>query len=111
MDMSKDPKMYSFSKEDYKIVLSYNPRTTSPHLTDRFGWSGEGMTDSNASHVFYDSRNTVAKHGAYRQARAHRPHLGWRYGSLDRAHQPVRMIKVVYKVKRSQIMGETADNR
>ena len=47
MDMSRDPKMYSFSNKDglYKIVLTFNARTTSPHIQDFSGWSGEGLTE------------------------------------------------------------------
>jgi tetratricopeptide (TPR) repeat protein len=60
MDMSKDPKMYSFTGDYYKIVLGYNPRVTSPHLEDRFGWSGEGMTDSNAQHIYIEHNPLLA---------------------------------------------------
>lgn len=59
IDMSKDPKMYSFSHKYYRLVLSYDPRTTAPHLQDRFGWSGEGMTDSNPAHIVVDSTPTM----------------------------------------------------
>lgn len=48
VDMSKDPKMYSFSSPEkgYYLVLEFNPRGTSPHIQDRFGYNGEGMTDA-----------------------------------------------------------------
>jgi hypothetical protein len=64
IDMSRDPKMYSFSKDamndpknknqsveerkkiaDYYLVLWFDCRGTSPFIQDKFGWSGEGMTD------------------------------------------------------------------
>ena len=106
MDMSKDPKMYSFSKDDYKIVLSYNPRTTSPHLADRFGWSGEGMTDSNASHVFLDNRAPLQGTALINGQGATGPIWDGVTIPWLEYTQPVRMIKVVYRVKRSQIMGE-----
>lgn len=45
IDMSKDPKMYSFTNGKYDLILSFNPRTTSDFIQDRIGWSGEGLTD------------------------------------------------------------------
>jgi hypothetical protein len=29
------------------IEFYYNPRSAPPHIQDKFGWNGEGMTDSN----------------------------------------------------------------
>ncbi|MBM3493662.1 MAG: hypothetical protein FJX72_04970 [Armatimonadetes bacterium] len=46
IDMSKDPKMYSFKAPHYFLVFEFDPRTTSPFIHDRFGWSGEGMKDA-----------------------------------------------------------------
>ncbi len=105
MDMSKDPKMYSFSTKEYKIVLSYNPRTTSPHLTDRFGWSGEGMTDIDPTHVFVDNREPLLSTALIAGAGATGPI--WDGVTVPWAEhtQPIRMIMVTYKVKLSQIMG------
>lgn len=123
MDMSKDPKMYSFSTDSYRITLSYNPRTTSPFLHDRYGWSGEGITDGeNPSHVFVDPNPVLlgtkliegyngngplwdgktipqwitedAKKQPVNEFATHSP-LG----------QPPRLIRVVFKVSRDQIMG------
>lgn len=75
IDMSKDPKMYSFSGEYYYLVFEFNPRGTSPFIQDRFGWSGEGMTD--------------------------RKYL-WIDRTTD---PPVRMIRKVYRISRAQVMG------
>jgi len=47
IDMSKDPGMYSFSKDKYELILSFNPRTAPDFVQDRIGWSGEGLTDDN----------------------------------------------------------------
>ena len=47
IDMSKDPKMYSFSKDEYELVLVINPRNTPDYIKDRIGWNGEGWTDAN----------------------------------------------------------------
>ncbi len=46
-DMSKDPTMYSFSRPKYELILSLNPRVFPDNIQDRFGYSGEGLTDKN----------------------------------------------------------------
>ncbi len=46
IDMSKDPKMYSFSRKYYYLVFDFDCRGTSPFIQDRFGWSGDGLTDA-----------------------------------------------------------------
>jgi tetratricopeptide (TPR) repeat protein len=45
IDMSKDPKMYSFSRDKYDLIVSFNPRSAPDFVKDRIGWSGEGLTD------------------------------------------------------------------
>lgn len=47
IDMSKDPTMYPFNGPKYTIEFYYNPRSAPPHIQDKFGWNGEGMTDAN----------------------------------------------------------------
>ncbi|HVT12898.1 MAG TPA: hypothetical protein VHE55_11585 [Fimbriimonadaceae bacterium] len=47
IDMSKDPTMYPFTGKDYTLEFFYNPRSAPPHIQDKFGWNGEGMTDKN----------------------------------------------------------------
>ena len=47
IDMSKDPKMYSFAKDKYDLIVSFNPRNAPEFVQDRYGWSGEGLTDKN----------------------------------------------------------------
>lgn len=47
VDMSKDPTMYPFLAKRYLIEFYYNPRSAPPHIQDKFGYSGEGFTDSN----------------------------------------------------------------
>ncbi len=47
IDLSKDPTMYPFSKKTYILEFYYNPRSAPAHMQDKFGWSGEGMTDRN----------------------------------------------------------------
>ncbi|MFM7320057.1 MAG: hypothetical protein ACKO5K_00860, partial [Armatimonadota bacterium] len=45
IDMTKDPKMYSFSNDKYDLRITFNPRTAPDFVQDRFGWNGEGLTD------------------------------------------------------------------
>lgn len=47
VDMSKDPTMYPFLGKKYLVEFYYNPRSAPPHIQDKFGYSGEGFTDSN----------------------------------------------------------------
>lgn len=47
IDMSKDPTMYPFKGDGYTLEFFYNPRSAPPHMQDKFGWNGEGMTDAN----------------------------------------------------------------
>lgn len=49
IDLSKDPTMYPFSRKskEYLVEFYYNPRSGAPHIQDKFGWNGEGMTDAN----------------------------------------------------------------
>jgi hypothetical protein len=45
IDMSRDPTMYPFKQPNYVVEFYYNPRSAPPHIQDKFGWNGEGMTD------------------------------------------------------------------
>ncbi len=47
IDMSRDPTMYPADSEDYTMEFYYNPRSAPAHIQDKFGWNGEGFTDSN----------------------------------------------------------------
>lgn len=51
IDMVKDPTMYPFdeSSNEYLIEFYYNPRSAPPHLQDKFGYAGQGYTDSNGN--------------------------------------------------------------
>ena len=58
IDMSKDPSMYSFSRDKYELILSLNPRVFPDNIQDRMGNSGEGLTDKN--YLFTDtSKNNL----------------------------------------------------
>ncbi len=106
MDMSKDPKMYSFSQDFYRVVLSYNPRTTAPHLLDRFGWSGEGMTDAEKSHVFMDTDPDRTGTAYIEGQGAVPPVWDGKTVPFTNHSQPLRLIKVTYKISREQIMNQ-----
>lgn len=45
IDMSKDPQIYPFAKDKYKLVIWLNPQESADFIQDRIGWKGEGMTD------------------------------------------------------------------
>ena len=45
VDMSRDPTMYPFASDKYIVEFYYNPRSAPPHIQDKFGYNGEGMTD------------------------------------------------------------------
>jgi len=121
LDMSKDPKMYSFSSDAYRLTLSYNPRATAPHLQDRFGWSGEGMTDANASHIWYNTnpmlRGTKLIEGQGGDGPLWDGHSVQTWPLKDQnppwptadkmpgVGQRPRMIKVVYKISKDQVQG------
>jgi tetratricopeptide (TPR) repeat protein len=107
MDMSKDPKMYSFSNKEkqYKIVLTFNSRTTSPHIQDFAGWSGEGLTDSHPGHVILDTHPEqlattmiVGQDGAL-------PVWDGKTVPFDQYGQPIRIIRVTFKVSEQQVLG------
>ena len=75
IDMSKDPKMYSFTRPSYYLIFEFNPRQTSPFIQDKIGWSGEGMTDK--KYLWVDRS----------------------------VNPPVRIIRKVYRISRDQVMG------
>lgn len=125
MDMSKDPKMYSFSQPYYRITLWYDARITSPHLQDRFGWSGEGMTDGNAAHIVYDKNplllgtKLIEGQGGIGPVWDGKTVPTWTGKNADGSTndppwlqrdttngQPPRLIKVTYKVSKEQILGQ-----
>lgn len=107
MDMSRDPKMYSFSDPEnlYKIVLTYNPRTTAPHLQDFTGWSGEGITDANKDHVFVE-RSEFNKATKFVDGQdGEGPNWDGKTIPFGQFNQPLRVIRVTYKITREQILG------
>lgn len=47
IDMSRDPTIYPMIGEKYYLDFYYNPRQAPAHMQDKFGFNGEGMTDTN----------------------------------------------------------------
>lgn len=45
IDMSRNPTMYPFKSDNYKIEFYFSPRSAPAHIQDKIGWDGEGMTD------------------------------------------------------------------
>jgi hypothetical protein len=45
IDMSRNPTMYPLKSQKYYLDFYFNPRSAPPHIQDRLGWTGEGMTD------------------------------------------------------------------
>lgn len=45
LNLSKDPKIYSFTKDKYVATFSFNPRRASANVQDVVGWNGEGISD------------------------------------------------------------------
>ena len=105
MDMSKDPKMYNFSQPYYRLVLSFNPRTTSPHIQDRFGYSGEGMTDFDLSHIVYEKQREPLG-TKYIEGQGGEGPI-WDSVQIPWAQhgQPTRMLRVTYKVSKAELLG------
>jgi hypothetical protein len=47
-DMGRQPsEIYPLTSDDYELVVQFNPRTQAVFIQDRYGWSGEGLTDKN----------------------------------------------------------------
>ncbi len=106
MDMSKDPKMYSFSQPTYRVVLSYNPRNTAPHLLDRFGWSGEGLTDVDKSHLYMNPDPDLAGTTYIEGQGGKLPVWDGQTIPFPNHGQPLRMIRVTYKITREQVLNQ-----
>lgn len=47
IDMSRDPDIYPFKHDTYKLIVWFNPQEAPDYIQDRIGWRGEGLTDKN----------------------------------------------------------------
>lgn len=116
VDMSKDPTMYPFSIKSptYLVEFYYNPRSAPPHIQDKFGFNGEGMTDK--TYLNTEIRQNKmwvpiwkdGKEPAPGTADKYKYLQGWTLKDLG-GKQPV--IYVVLKLTRDQILrqGEWSD--
>jgi len=107
MDMSKDPKMYSFSNKDklYKIVLTFNSRTTSPHIQDYSGWSGEGLIDGKSDRVMYDMDPGQLATTMIEGQGGKGPAWDGKTIPFKNYGQPPRIIRMTFKITEDQAMG------
>jgi hypothetical protein len=105
MDMSRDTKMYNFSQPYLNIVLSYNARTTSPHLQDRFGWNGEGITDHNPNLVYVDTRDKLKGVKLIEGAGGVGPVWDGKNEKWDERGQSPHLIKITYRVKTEDVLN------
>ena len=104
IDMSKDPKMYSFSGQWYRLVISFNPRATSPHVQDRHGYSGEGLTDR-PEVIEYDRRPDFMGTKLIDGQGGDGPVWDGKTVPFKTYGQPNRLLKVTLKLSRDQIFG------
>ena len=103
MDMSKDPKMYSFCPDSYRIVLSYNPRTilalpAGPFRLERRRHHGQPIPRI-SSWTKPRSMGTKMIEGFRRR----RPVWDGETVPWGQFGQPLRLIRVTYKVSRDQM--------
>ena len=107
MDMSRDPKMYSFSNKDglFKVVLTFNTRTTAPHIQDYAGWSGEGLTDSQPGHAYMDKHSDLLGTKMIDGQEGDGPVWDGKTIPFRNDGQPPRVIRVTFKINREQAAG------
>src|SRR5262249_18545129 len=85
--------------------LTFNARTTSPHIQDYSGWSGEGLTDVKSEHVFYDKDpGLLANTMIEGQGGTGTPWDGKTVPSKNYG-QPPRIIRLTFKITSEQAMG------
>lgn len=104
IDMSKDPKMYSFASQYYKVVISFNPRATSPHVQDRHGYSGEGLMDK-PEVIEYDRRPEFMGTKMIEGQGGEGPVWDGKTTPFTTYGQPNRLLKVTLKISRQQVFG------
>lgn len=110
LDMSKDPRMYSFAADTYKVVFTFNIRSTSPHIQDRHGYSGEGLTDVKEN-ILLDRRPEMLGTKMIEGQDGEGPvwdgkTAPWQVDGKGVYGQPVRLVRVTYKLTRKQLLGQ-----
>ena len=105
VDMSKDPTMYPFLAKKYLIEFYYNPRSAPPHIQDKFGYSGEGFTDSNF--LSNDSRKSIKLVPVKDDDRGNT--IEWREEPIPNAIQPVMYTTLEITQDQIRRKGEWVD--
>ncbi|MBL1149108.1 MAG: tetratricopeptide repeat protein [Armatimonadetes bacterium] len=84
IDMSRNPTMYGFKSDEYVLEFYFSPRSAPPHIQDKIGWNGEGMTDRQfiddkvrpGQRVLFTSvkltRDQILRRGEYRDGYVYR---------------------------------------
>ncbi len=109
LDMSKDPRMYSFAADTYKVIFTFNIRTTSPHIQDRHGYSGEGLMDVK-EHIVLDRHIDLLGTKMIEGQDGEGPvwdgkSVPWLIDGKGVYGQPARLVRVTYKLSRKQLLG------
>lgn len=107
MDMSRDPKMYSFSNKEglYKIILTFNARTTAPHIQDFAGWSAEGLTDSRPGFTYFEQRPDLLATKVIEGQGGTGSVWDGKTIPFEQYGQPPRIIRVTYQINKEQVLG------
>ncbi len=105
VDMSKDPTMYPFLAKKYLIEFYYNPRSAPPHIQDKFGYSGEGFTDSNF--LSLDARQSMKMVPSKKDDKGN--NIEWKLEVNDGVQQPVMYTALEISQEQIRRKGEWVD--
>lgn len=81
-DMERPPSdIYPLTSDEYTLTVEFNPRTQAVFIQDRYGWSGEGLTDSR--YLVVDESRT---------------------GVVEGKPRPLRLVRKTVTIKKDQIL-------
>jgi hypothetical protein len=81
-DMGRSPsEIYPLKSDAYTLTVEFNPRTQAVFIQDRYGWSGEGLTD--ARYLVTDESHM---------------------GVIDGKPRPLRLVRKTVTVKKEQVL-------
>ena len=80
--MGRPPsEIYPLASDEYELSVMFNPRLQAVFIQDRYGWSGEGLTDK------------------------HNLKIDWeRAGVVEGKRVPLRYVEKVVTLKKSDVM-------
>lgn len=89
LDLNKDPadmgrlpsEIYPVKSEEFELTVEFNPRTQAVFIQDRYGWSGEGLTDSR--YLVTDDTRT---------------------GVIDGKPRPLRFVRKSVMLRKAQVL-------